>query len=102
MAVTPGRKFNEVLSAKDLNPRTVRFFRYIRNEWTLEQGFRQVQNHKIWEEVIHTTIIDSGDQIAWLEESLGRNEGIALHKQHRQVLATWGWTGRSMSNDSVR
>src|SRR5882672_7810661 len=55
MAVTPGRKFNEVLSAKDLNPRTVRFFRYIRDEWTLGQKLRQVQNHKIWEEVIHTT-----------------------------------------------
>src|SRR6266704_399183 len=29
MAVTPGMKLSEVLSAKDLNPRTVRFFRYI-------------------------------------------------------------------------
>src|SRR5881409_3706897 len=29
MAVMPGRKLSEVLSAKDLNPRTVRFFRYI-------------------------------------------------------------------------
>jgi hypothetical protein len=29
MAVTPGRKFKEVLSAKDLNPKTVRFLRYM-------------------------------------------------------------------------
>src|SRR6185436_8298649 len=29
MAVMPGRKLREVLSAKDLNPRTVRFFKYI-------------------------------------------------------------------------
>src|SRR6058998_1198192 len=29
MAVMPGRKLSEVLSAKDLKPRTVRFFRYI-------------------------------------------------------------------------
>src|SRR5574341_792043 len=29
MAVTPGRKFIEVLSAKDLNPNMVKFFRYI-------------------------------------------------------------------------
>ena len=29
MAVTPGWKFSEVLSAKDLNPRTVKFFRYM-------------------------------------------------------------------------
>src|SRR5580658_10206128 len=29
MAVTPGWKFNAVLSAKDLKPKTVRFFRYI-------------------------------------------------------------------------
>src|SRR5882762_5858671 len=27
--VTPGRKFRDVLSAKDLNPRTVRFLRYM-------------------------------------------------------------------------
>jgi hypothetical protein len=29
MAVTPGWKFSAVLSAKDLNPRTVRFFKYM-------------------------------------------------------------------------
>src|SRR5262245_2146850 len=29
MAVTPGWKLREVLSAKDLKPRTVRFFRYM-------------------------------------------------------------------------
>src|SRR5579864_3748956 len=29
MAVTPGWKFKAVLSAKDLNPRTVRFLRYM-------------------------------------------------------------------------
>jgi hypothetical protein len=29
MAVTPGRKFREVLSAKDLNPKTVKFLRYM-------------------------------------------------------------------------
>src|SRR6266571_1962874 len=29
MAVTPRWKFNEVLSAKDLNPKAVKFFRYI-------------------------------------------------------------------------
>src|SRR5208282_4936673 len=29
MAVTPGWKFSAVLSAKDLKPKTVRFFRYI-------------------------------------------------------------------------
>src|SRR5258705_3948425 len=29
IAVMPGKKLSEVLSAKDLNPRTVRFFRYI-------------------------------------------------------------------------
>src|SRR5712691_9341769 len=29
IAVTPGWKFNAVLSAKDLNPRTVRFFKYM-------------------------------------------------------------------------
>src|SRR5438105_4421306 len=29
IAVTPGWKFSAVLSAKDLNPRTVRFFRYM-------------------------------------------------------------------------
>src|SRR5438045_9473710 len=29
MAVTPGWKFKEVLSAKDLNPKTVKFLRYI-------------------------------------------------------------------------
>src|SRR5436190_5280894 len=29
IAVTPGRKFNDVLSAKDLNPKTVRFFKYM-------------------------------------------------------------------------
>src|SRR5882724_536924 len=29
IAVTPGRKFRDVLSAKDLNPRTVKFFRYM-------------------------------------------------------------------------
>src|SRR6058998_3738985 len=28
-AVTPGWKFNDVLSAKDLNPKTVRFLRYM-------------------------------------------------------------------------
>src|SRR4030095_4401423 len=32
MAVTPGRKFRDVLSAKDLNPRTVRFLRYIERD----------------------------------------------------------------------
>src|SRR5579863_7156568 len=30
MAVTPGWKFREVLSAKDLNPKTVKFFKYMR------------------------------------------------------------------------
>src|SRR5947208_17023697 len=29
IAVTPGWKLSEVLSANDLNPRTVRFFRYM-------------------------------------------------------------------------
>src|SRR3954465_13002888 len=29
IAVTPGKKFRDVLSAKDLNPNTVRFFRYM-------------------------------------------------------------------------
>src|SRR4029079_17692220 len=29
MAVTPGWKFRDVLSAKDLKPRTVKFFRYM-------------------------------------------------------------------------
>src|SRR6266700_170882 len=29
MAVTPGWKFKEVLSAKDLNPKTVKFLRYM-------------------------------------------------------------------------
>src|SRR5216110_3488942 len=29
IAVTPGWKFREVLSAKDLNPKTVRFLRYM-------------------------------------------------------------------------
>jgi hypothetical protein len=29
MAVTPGWKFNEVLSANDLNPRIVKFFKYM-------------------------------------------------------------------------
>src|ERR1700689_4943937 len=29
IAVTPGWKFRDVLSAKDLNPKTVKFFRYI-------------------------------------------------------------------------
>jgi hypothetical protein len=29
MAETPGRKFKEVLSAKDLKPKRVRFFKYI-------------------------------------------------------------------------
>src|SRR6267143_5889220 len=29
MAVTPGWKFSEVLSAKDLNPKTVKFLRYM-------------------------------------------------------------------------
>src|SRR6266704_3052285 len=29
IAVTPGWKFSAVLSAKDLNPRTVKFFRYM-------------------------------------------------------------------------
>ena len=29
MAVTPGWKFNAVLSAKDLKPKTVRFLRYM-------------------------------------------------------------------------
>src|SRR5205807_8992838 len=29
MAVTPGWKFSEVLSAKDLKPKTVKFLRYI-------------------------------------------------------------------------
>src|SRR5262252_6581039 len=29
IAVTPGWKFSAVLSAKDLNPRTVRFFKYM-------------------------------------------------------------------------
>src|ERR1051326_6569973 len=32
MAVMPGMKLSEVLSAKDLNPRTVRFLRYIAGE----------------------------------------------------------------------
>src|SRR4030095_4750666 len=32
MAVTPGRKLSEVLSGKDLKPRTVRFFKYIRKK----------------------------------------------------------------------
>jgi len=29
MAVTPGWKFKDVLSAKDLNPKTVKFLRYM-------------------------------------------------------------------------
>jgi hypothetical protein len=29
MAVTPGWKFNAVLSAKDLKPKTVKFLRYM-------------------------------------------------------------------------
>jgi hypothetical protein len=29
MAVTPGWKFRAVLSAKDLKPKTVKFFRYM-------------------------------------------------------------------------
>src|SRR5213078_2364050 len=50
-ALTPGRKFNDALSAKDLNPRTVRFLRYMRNHWNPVRPSRQVENHKIWEEV---------------------------------------------------
>src|SRR5580765_2120932 len=38
IAVTPGRKLSEVLSAKDLKPRTVRFFRYIRIEVNSTRG----------------------------------------------------------------
>src|SRR5437667_9855808 len=32
IAVTPGWKLSDVLSANDLNPRTVRFFRYMRSK----------------------------------------------------------------------
>jgi hypothetical protein len=49
-----GRKLSEVLSAKDLKPRTVRFFKYILNEVvTLGEVRRQVENLKMWAEVIH-------------------------------------------------
>src|SRR5256714_15295938 len=46
IAVTPGRKFNDVLSAKDLNPRTVRFLRYmIFAKTTTTASPCKVENH---------------------------------------------------------
>src|SRR4051794_15353802 len=48
MAVTPGRKLRDVLSAKDLNPRTVKFLRYmifVHNKPIF--AFCKVKNHYI-------------------------------------------------------
>src|SRR4249920_795034 len=53
IAVTPGRKLSEVLSAKDLKPRTVRFFRYIRNGVNSTLRAETSRNHKLWAKVIH-------------------------------------------------
>src|SRR5436190_24124351 len=48
MAVTPGRKFSDVLSAKDLKPRTVKFLRYMIFVYNkLNTPFCKVQNHYI-------------------------------------------------------
>src|ERR1043165_8062809 len=48
MAVTPGWKLSEVLSAKDLNPKTVRFLRYMSFAKTTKPALRcKVENHKI-------------------------------------------------------
>src|SRR5207247_341640 len=56
IAVTPGRKLSEVLSANDLKPRTVRFFRYILQISELPGRCRdKSKNHNIWGQVIHTT-----------------------------------------------
>src|SRR6185369_12431758 len=42
IAVTPGMKLREVLSAKDLNPKTVKFLRYI--GFTLSKPPRDVKS----------------------------------------------------------
>src|SRR5436190_12622055 len=48
MAVTPGRKLSEVLSANDLKPRTVKFLRYMIFVYNkLNTPFCKVQNHYI-------------------------------------------------------
>src|SRR5712672_3431749 len=48
IAVTPGWKFNDVLSAKDLNPKTVKFLRYIDfSKTTTFALVCKVENHNI-------------------------------------------------------
>src|SRR5262245_54686473 len=47
MAVTPGWKFNEVLSAKDLKPSIVRFFRYMAANETKLVGSCKVQTQPV-------------------------------------------------------
>src|ERR1700760_358657 len=43
MAVTPGKKLSEVLSAKDLNPKTVKFLRYMPSSLALVEIRGRVQ-----------------------------------------------------------
>src|SRR5947208_122419 len=48
MAVTPGWKFKEVLSAKDLKPKTVKFLRYMSFVKTTKPALPcKVENHNI-------------------------------------------------------
>src|SRR6266576_1856605 len=48
IAVTPGWKLREVLSAKDLNPKTVKFLRYMSFSKTTKPARRcKAKNHKI-------------------------------------------------------
>src|SRR6266576_4027063 len=48
MAVTPGWKLREVLSAKDLNPKTVKFLRYMSFAKITKRARRcKAKNHKI-------------------------------------------------------
>ena len=49
MAVTPGWKFRDVLSAKDLNPKTVKFLRYMIFPRNNQTGcISKAKNHHIW------------------------------------------------------
>src|SRR5690606_37672471 len=50
IAVTPGRNFREILSAKDLHPKTVKFLRYIAVYRIKPAQICKVETRNIWAE----------------------------------------------------
>src|SRR5580692_4148912 len=61
MAVTPGWKFSDVLSANDLKPNTVRFFKYmVKPKKTTSQSKSKAKNHHIkWSDGPNIPLMDT-------------------------------------------